>query len=72
MKRVCMDCRADLGEKCPECGGTAIRYVERDIENCQCVECEHIFTEGDGGETTGICERCLAERRKQINVGVQA
>ena len=65
MTRFCVQCNRIIGEKCVRCGtettplntnsnGHAMTGAE-----FKCSACGHRFTEGDGGETGGMCEPCL-------------
>ncbi len=64
MTRRCIQCKQVIGEKCARCGtatppttnpnGLAVTGTEFD-----CPACGHHFSQGDGGETGGICETCL-------------
>lgn len=74
MTRVCMDCKAVMGEKCPKCGSNAIvidgkGFCLRDVANC----CHglspfhvHGFPVGEGGATHGLCASCFAFRNHQL------
>ena len=65
MTRICTCCKQSIGEKCARCGadasplktnssGYAMTATEFD-----CSSCGHHFTQGDGGETGGMCEPCF-------------
>jgi hypothetical protein len=62
MTRVCMRCNRIIGEKCAQCGtqvtavsnGHAVTGAE-----FACPSCGHHFSQGDGGETGGLCEPCF-------------
>jgi hypothetical protein len=65
MTRICTQCKRIIGEKCVRCGteatplktnsnGHAVTGTEFD-----CSACGHHFTQGDGGETGGMCEPCF-------------
>ena len=65
MTRVCIRCARIIGEQCVRCGaeasplkanssGHAVPGTEFD-----CSTCGHHFTQGDGGETGSMCDRCL-------------
>ena len=60
MTRVCMDCEAELGEKCSRCsdGGQVFPWEGQ----LRCIKCGLIFTRGQGGETHGLCETCKSRR----------
>jgi DNA-directed RNA polymerase subunit RPC12/RpoP len=71
MTRVCIRCTRIIGEKCVRCGaeatplnvnssGHAVPGTEFD-----CSTCGHHFTQGEGGETGGMCERCLDSSLRQ-------
>ena len=71
MIRFCAWCNRIIGEKCSRCGveatplsadsnGPAAASME-----FVCPSCGHRFSQGDGGETGGMCEQCFdAELRK--------
>jgi transposase-like protein len=68
MTRICIRCNRIIGEKCAQCGmevtansnGHAVTIAEFD-----CPSCGYHFSQGDGGETGGMCEPCFdAELRK--------
>ena len=62
MTRVCMDCGAVLGEKCPGCGREARLVGELYV--CTNGVCRlRYFTKGNGGETHGLCVSCHATRQ---------
>ena len=69
MTRQCADCKIIMGEKCPECGSEnlVLLNTENDLPP-DMFECplHHIFPEGEGGITTGICESCLEKRRQEL------
>jgi DNA-directed RNA polymerase subunit RPC12/RpoP len=63
--RVCVQCDEALGEKCAKCGAEAVPLhpvaqgrPSTGIE-FKCPECGHRFTQGEGGETGGMCEPCF-------------
>lgn len=68
MTRFCIQCNRIIGEKCVRCGtevtassnGNAVTGAEFD-----CPSCSHHFSQGDGGETGGMCGPCFdAELQK--------
>ena len=65
MTRVCVQCKDVLGEKCLQCGAEAVP-VHADAQSnapagqdFECPSCDHRFTQGEGGETGGMCEACF-------------
>ena len=65
MTRVCVDCGEKLGEKCVRCGAESVPldpnaqgHPAARIE-FRCPACGHQFTQGEGGETGGMCEQCF-------------
>lgn len=66
MTRVCMDCKAVTGEKCPKCGGLAQEYGA-DLFLCDSPACSvRVFARGQGGETHGICRSCFDVRAAEM------
>lgn len=64
MTRVCINCKQVIGEKCALCGTTAPPRTNSNSHavtgtEFDCPACGHHFSQGDGGETGGICETCL-------------
>jgi hypothetical protein len=62
--RICMQCKHEFGEKCPECGINAnaaqgmFSIAPVVFYQCPNPECLHAFPEGEGGLTYGLCEEC--------------
>jgi transposase-like protein len=75
MIRSCAVCKIILGEKCARCGAPAepltVNAREHAISGTQflCQGCGYIFTEGDGGETLGLCDLCLRLERRKAAAG---
>jgi len=69
MTRQCTDCKIIMGEKCPKCGSQNLILLNREDEPppdwFECVK-QHVFQEGDGGITHGICDPCLEKRRQEV------
>lgn len=61
MTRVCMDCKAILGEKCPKCGNSDVKKTTFKLMR-YCEPCDLMFPEGAGGETHTICDLCKVQR----------
>ena len=65
MTRVCVQCKELLGEKCKQCGAEAAPIQADPQPNAptgqefKCPACAHRFTQGEGGETGGMCEQCF-------------
>jgi hypothetical protein len=69
MTRLCMDCGIELGEKCPTCGSL-------DVQDAQiagvaagkakfCQTCGLLFDRGRGGQTHGLCAKCVHTRAER-------
>jgi len=63
MKIECAWCKAEVGEKCPNCGFPTAGLVDpRKIEDREnqfvCHHCGHTFTRGEGGTSSTICLPC--------------
>jgi hypothetical protein len=64
MTRICMQCSAVMGEKCPQCGAES---------TADCIEGWHWcpehgpFETGAGGLSHGVCEKCVAAWRATGN-----
>ena len=65
MTRLCMVCKQIMGEKCARCGTEATPLKTNSNGQAgtgtefDCPSCGHHFTQGDGGETGGMCEPCF-------------
>lgn len=65
MTRFCIRCTRILGETCVHCGAEATPLKTNSNGNAMagtefdCDSCGHHFKQGEGGETGGMCERCL-------------
>jgi hypothetical protein len=67
--RQCTDCKIIMGEKCSACGSQSLILLNRgDDLPPDMFECHnhHIFEEGEGGVTHGICDPCLEKRRQEV------
>jgi hypothetical protein len=70
MIRRCIQCRQIIGEKCALCGTSTPPRANSNpnavtVTEFNCPAYGHHFSQGDGGETGGICETCFdAELRK--------
>ena len=68
MTRFCMQCDRIIGEKCVQCGSEATANSKGHALTCvefDCPSCGHHFSQGDGGQTGGLCEPCFdAELKK--------
>jgi hypothetical protein len=71
MTRICTWCKRVIGERCAECGAeaTPVKAISQGHPlvgtDFDCPACGHHFTQGEGGETGGMCERCFdAELRR--------
>ena len=71
MTRFCTRCNQIIGEKCVRCGTEATPLKTNSNHHAvagtefDCPGCSHHFSQGDGGETGGMCEPCFdAELRK--------
>jgi|GEM_PF-5171630 len=77
MTRLCIRCDRIIGEKCVQCGTEAIaisngRHAVTGTE-FDCPSCGHRFPQGDGGETSGMCEPCFdAELQKAHETSVKS
>ena len=63
MTRICVQCQRTIGEKCGRCGTEAAPLHAKgqpptEVE-FRCPFCTHQFSQGEGGETGGMCEPCL-------------
>jgi ssDNA-binding Zn-finger/Zn-ribbon topoisomerase 1 len=70
MTRLCMDCHAYMGEKCPKCGAVA-SLVNSDrfsfaVYECTNSHCAVNFIGGEGGNTHGLCPKCLGSRNVEM------
>ncbi len=71
MTRLCAVCKGVLGEKCSRCGVEATP-VEVNARGHALVGAEFVcpssgyrFTQGDGGQTYGLCEQRLGVARRK-------
>jgi hypothetical protein len=71
MTRVCTRCKQIIGENCARCGSDATPLQTNSTGDTMigtdfdCSACGLHFTQGDGGETGGMCEPCFGyELRK--------
>jgi DNA-directed RNA polymerase subunit RPC12/RpoP len=60
-----VQCQQVFGEKCVRCG-TEAAPVDSNAQGhpptgieFRCPACAHRFTQGEGGETGGMCEQCF-------------
>lgn len=58
--RICMQCKVEFGEKCPECGAVTT-LLSTDGSMYLCPLCFHSFPKNEGGPTHGLCEGCRAQ-----------
>jgi DNA-directed RNA polymerase subunit RPC12/RpoP len=71
--RVCVRCEEVLGEKCVRCGTEAVPLHSNGQGHAttrvefRCPACGHRFTQGDGGETGGMCEPCFDEALRKAH-----
>ena len=61
MTRLCIQCNQIIGEKCVQCGTEATAISNHAVTGAEfdCPSCGHHFSQGDGGETGGMCEPCF-------------
>ena len=67
MTRLCMDCGAELGERCCRCGSVVIAKADS-TPYLECLNCKLQFSKGQGGETHGLCGVCLNARLAALHV----
>lgn len=71
MRIECAWCKAEVGEKCPNCGWPAAGLVEPENppgpeNHFVCHHCAHVFLPGDGGTSATICDPC------RVGVGISS
>ncbi len=65
MTRSCIHCTRFIAEECIRCGteATPLKTISNGHAmtgtEFHCSACGHHFTQGEGGETGGICEPCF-------------
>jgi len=65
MRIICVDCKNDLGPKCPRCGETKLRPFAQANGSFGCQRCRKTFRE-DGRNTGAICDACLEKRLSRL------
>ena len=64
MTRLCIQCDRIIGERCARCGTEATPLKANSNGHAifgtefNCLYCGNHFTQGDGGEASGMCESC--------------
>ena len=72
MKRICSNCKCDLGEKCAKCGSESVIRSDPLFADSPigvlftCRQCQARWSEGSDGVTHGLCERCLEQAQQQL------
>ena len=60
MIRLCVDCKAILGQCCPHCGDTTHKPASANGDHLACGACWKSFEQDS--TTGGFCESCLEKR----------
>lgn len=71
MTRICSYCKAEIGEKCGQCGSLEVlRLISvpaADLDLWGCMQCGNSWIGGSDGATHTICDSCFPSISAEIS-----